>query len=197
MNHKTKPFTQLFSQPCNCICKPFLGFFTNRNDSFPYSFIYFNPLIHLKPENGIPFGRSLSLKAILGSTPGDSSRLWVLINNMSNWNRSKSNFRSLSLNKMGFTVFLTLYHRKKKQIPNTGYFRVFKEYPQKSQIWQNETSPNQGIPNQVPWLGLVSLFQLWDFCGYSSNNLKYPKMGICYFFLWYLIKPSWILIFVQ
>ena len=37
---------------------------------------------------------------------------------------------------------------KKKQIPNIGYFRVFKEYPQKSQIWQSETSPNQVIPNQ-------------------------------------------------
>ena len=47
------------------------------------------------------------------------------------------------------------------------YFRVFKEYPQKSQIWQSEVSPNQGIPNQVPWLGLVSLFQILDFCGYS------------------------------
>ena len=60
---------------------------------------------------------------------------------------------------------------------------VFKEYPQKSQIWQSETSPKQGIPNQVPWLGLVSLFQIWDFCGCSLNTLKYPKMGICYFFL--------------
>ena len=64
------------------------------------------------------------------------------------------------------------------------YFRVFKEYPQKSQIWQSETSPNQGIPNQVPWLGHVSLFQIWDFCWYSLNTLglKYPKMGICFFF---------------
>ena len=44
------------------------------------------------------------------------------------------------------------------------------------------TSPNEGIPNQVPWLGLVSLFQIWDFCGYCLNTLKYPKMGICYFF---------------
>ena len=67
-----------------------------------------------------------------------------------------------------------------------AYFRsfmVFKEYPQKSQICQSETSSNQGIPNQVPWLGLVSLFQIWDFCGYSLNTLKYPKMGISYFFL--------------
>ena len=48
-------------------------------------------------------------------------------------------------------------------------------------FWQSETSPNEGIPNQVPWLGLVSLFQIWDFCGYSLNTLKYPKMGIGYF----------------
>ena len=113
INHKTKPFTQLFSQPCNASVSPFWAF-TNRNDSFPHPFIYFNKwnpnsLIHLKPENGIPFGWSLSLKAILGSTPGDTSRLWVLINNTSNSNRSNSTFRSLSLNKMGFTVFLTLY----------------------------------------------------------------------------------------
>ena len=63
---------------------------------------------------------------------------------------------------------------EKKQIPIIGYFRVFKEYLYKSKIWQSETSPNQGIPNQVPWLGL-----LWVFL----NTLKYPKMEICYFFL--------------
>ena len=34
---------------------------------------------------------------------------------------------------------------------------------------------NQGIPNQVPWLGLVSLFQIWDFCGYSLK--LYPKIS--------------------
>ena len=59
---------------------------------------------------------------------------------------------------------------------------MLKEYPPKSQIWQSETSPNLGIPNQVPWLGHVSPFQIWDFFGYSLNTLKYPKMGICYFF---------------
>ena len=64
--------------------------------------------------------------------------------------------------------------QEKKQIPIIGYVRVFKEYLYKSKIWQSETSPNQGIPNQVPWLGL-----LWVFL----NTLKYPKMEICYFFL--------------
>ena len=46
-------------------------------------------------------------------------------------------------------------HREKKQIPIFGYFRVFKEYPQKSQIWKSETSPNQGTWLGIPWLGLV------------------------------------------
>ena len=40
------------------------GLSTNRNDSFPYSFIYLNKWnpntpIYLKPGNGIPFGWSL------------------------------------------------------------------------------------------------------------------------------------------
>ena len=63
------------------------------------------------------------------------------------------------------------------------HFWVFKEYPQKSQIWKSETSPSQGTWLGIPWLGLVSLCQIWDFCGYSLNTLKYPKMGIRYFFL--------------
>ena len=66
INHKTRPFTQLFSQPCNASVRPFYGFFTKRNDSFPCPLIYFNkwnpnPLIYLKPENGTHFGWSLSV----------------------------------------------------------------------------------------------------------------------------------------
>ena len=83
----------------------------------------------------------------------------------------------------GYTGGTLQIHRKKKRIPSFGYFGVFKEYPQKSQIWESETNPNQGIPNQVPKLGFVSLSQIWDFCGYSLNTLKYPKLGIRYFFL--------------
>ena len=62
---------------------------------------------------------------------------------------------------------------------------MFKEYPQKSQIWKTETSPNQGTWLGIPWLGVVSLCQIWDFYGYSLNTVKYPKMGIHYFFLCY------------
>ena len=69
-------------------------------------------------------------------------------------------------------------------MPIFGYFKVFKEYPQKSQIWKSETSPNQGT-----WLGIPG----WDLSHfsksgifmpeYSLNTLKYLIMGICYFFL--------------
>ena len=39
-------------------------------------------------------------------------------------------------------------------------------------------NPSQGTWLGIPWLGLVSLCQIWDFYGYSLNTLKYPKMGI-------------------
>ena len=44
-------------------------------------------------------------------------------------------------------------------------------------------STNKGTWLGIPWLGLVSLCQTWDFYRYSLNTLKYPIMGICYFFL--------------
>ena len=61
-----------------------------------------------------------------------------------------------------------------------GYLKNTHKNPKLGKVRQ--LSPNQGIPNQVPWLELVSLFQIWDFCGYSLNNLKYPKMGNLLFF---------------
>ena len=78
---------------------------------------------------------------------------------------------------------------KNNGFPFLDILGYLKNTPINPQIWQSETSPNQGIPNQVPWLGLVSLCQIWDFCGYSLNTLKYPKMGIRYFFLcsWSLV----------
>ena len=51
-----------------------------------------------------------------------------------------------------------------------------------SHFWKSETSPNQGTWLGFPGLGLVSLYQIWDFYEYSLNTLKYPKMGIRYFF---------------
>ena len=52
-------------------------------------------------------------------------------------------------------------------------------------------SPNQGIPNQVPWLGLVYLFQIWDFCGYSLNTLFFPVSGIILNFFSLPKKKLW------
>ena len=43
-------------------------------------------------------------------------------------------------------------------------------------------NPNQGTWLGIPWLGLVSLCQIWDFYGYSLNTQKYPKIVIRYFF---------------
>ena len=55
--------------------------------------------------------------------------------------------------------------------------------------WENAV---QGLGKGIPWLGLVSLCQIWDFYGYSLNTLKYPKMGIRYFFLClFLLTNHW------
>ena len=50
------------------------------------------------------------------------------------------------------------------------------------------SSTDPGVIALTPQKSLLvasseSLFQIWDFCGYSVNSLKYPKMGIGYFFL--------------
>ena len=66
-------------------------------------------------------------------------------------------------------------HRKKYRIPIFGYSWVFKEYPQKTQIWKSETSPSLGTWLGIPWLGLVSLYQIWDFYGYSLNTKNIQK----------------------
>ena len=55
-------------------------------------------------------------------------------------------------------------------------------------------NPKFGRVRQIPIRELgwefVSLCQIWDFCGYSLNTLKYPKMGIRYFFLWWFFCSS-------
>ena len=90
-------------------------------------------------------------------------------------------------------------HTQNKQVPIFGYFnRVFKEYLQKSQIWQSDTSPNQETWLEIPRLGLVSLCQiilgsLWVFHKFISNlfiYLKNPKMGNLVFFPVIYIVPK-------
>ena len=46
-------------------------------------------------------------------------------------------------------------------------------------------NPKFGKVRQVPTREFPTKFPDWDFCGYSLNTLKYPKMGIRYFFLCY------------
>ena len=63
-----------------------------------------------------------------------------------------------------------------------GYLKNTHKNP-KLEEWDKSQLGNQTWL-EIPWLGLVSLCQIWDFYGYSLNTLKYPKMGIRYFFLW-------------
>ena len=60
------PFTYKLKQYSHKVCVRNIlmkGPFRNLNDRFPYPFIY------LKREKGTPFGRSLPVKAIIGSAP--------------------------------------------------------------------------------------------------------------------------------
>ena len=63
-----------------------------------------------------------------------------------------------------------------------GYLKNTHKNPKFGKVRQ---VPTREFPTKFPDWDL-SLFQIWDFCGYSLNTLKYPKMGIRYFFLWYL-----------
>ena len=71
-------------------------------------------------------------------------------------------------------------HRKKYQIPIFGYFRVFKENPQNSQICKSE---NRELGWEFPGWDLSDFAKFGIFLGIQLNTLKYPIMGICYFFL--------------
>ena len=83
-----------------------------------------------------------------------------------------------------YHMMLSLDTGKNNEFPFLDIFGYLKNiYPQKSQIWKSETSPNLGTWLGIPWLRLVSLCQIWDFNGYSLNTPKYPNMGIRYFFL--------------
>ena len=79
---------------------------------------------------------------------------------------------------------------KNNRFPFLDILGYLKNTHKKSQIWKSETSPNQGTWLGIPLLGFVSFCQIWDFCGYSLNTLKYPVLGICYFFLWYNVRKT-------
>ena len=54
---------------------------------------------------------------------------------------------------------------KNNGFPFLDILGYLKNTHKKSQIWQSETSPNQGIPNQVPWLGLSHSSKFGVFVG--------------------------------
>ena len=60
-----------------------------------------------------------------------------------------------------------------------GYLKNTPKNPKFGKVRQ---VPTRKFPTKFPDWDL-SLFQIWDFYGYSLNTLKYPKMGIRYFFL--------------
>ena len=62
-----------FFRAIKSFCLPFQVAFTDRNDRFPYPFIYFsklnpNPFIYLKRDQGTPFGQSLPVQVMQFST---------------------------------------------------------------------------------------------------------------------------------
>ena len=71
-----------------------------------------------------------------------------------------------------------LRNLKSKYQPNQFKTPIITE-----KLSSQEKKQNLGTCLGIPWLGLVSLCQIWDFYGYSLSTLKYPIMGICYFFL--------------
>ena len=74
LNHKTRTFSRLSDSHKRHLSALF-GLFTDLNDRFPIlSYTSKSKIPHLfinlKPENGNPFGRSLPLWTIIGTTPG-------------------------------------------------------------------------------------------------------------------------------
>ena len=60
-----------------------------------------------------------------------------------------------------------------------GYLKNTHKNPKFGRVRQ---IPIREFPTEFPNWDL-SHFQIWDFFGYSLNTLKYPKLGIRYFFL--------------
>ena len=54
---------------------------------------------------------------------------------------------------------------KNNGFPILDILGYLKNTHNKSQIWESETNPNLGTWLGIPWLGFVSLSQIWDFVG--------------------------------
>ena len=81
---------------------------------------------------------------------------------------------NLCIFKTTYIILVNLWAVAQEKITDSQYW-IFEEFPQKSQIWQSETSPNKGIPNQVPCLGLACL--TLPNLGFWGAFFKYPKIS--------------------
>ena len=98
-----------------------------------------------------------------------------------NWTIARWRHFTTTIRILEFVVFLCklrLFTGKNNGFPFLdvfGYLKNTHKNPKFDKVRQ-VPSPNREIPNQVSRLGLISLFQIRDFCGYSLNTQKYPKM---------------------
>ena len=80
------------------------------------------------------------------------------------------------------------YHKKTKfgkvrQVPiqprsqGLSSYRLGRERP-----WERGWSQLENLVGNIPWLGFVSFYQIWDFYGYSLNTLIISKNGNPLFF---------------
>ena len=83
-------------------------------------------------------------------------------------------------------------HRKNNRYPFLdilGYLKNTHKHPKFGRVRQVPTRelgwefPGWDLPHFAKF-GILATTRGLDFCGYSLNSLKYPLMGICYFFLW-------------
>ena len=67
---------------------------------------------------------------------------------------------------------------------------MFKEYLIKIPTLAKWDNSQPGNSQNIPWLGLVSLCQSWDFYWVFFKYPKISKMGIHYFFLCYMLMST-------
>ena len=72
-------------------------------------------------------------------------------------------------------LLLRMCTGKNNGFPFLDILGYLKNTHKKTQIWKSETSPSLGTWLGIPWLGLVSLCQIWDFYGYSLNTKNIQK----------------------
>ena len=75
LNHETRKFPRLFHSQKILLWPSFKAFYRpKRQNSLPFHILRLAKFLYLKTEKGTPFRRSLSLRAIIGSTPRGPSK---------------------------------------------------------------------------------------------------------------------------